>query len=226
MSDPAALRPGPASCGGVPGSGSALAGWCVVGSDGTGQGTGAVILGEPRRPEVKAGGHPADKNRYIGAVSVGFSSDGKRLRRKSPVTPSRRSRTSSECCKGAQRRAPVFGGIHGPSGSGGLARAWVVGPVGADDPVVPGRRKAADGPAGIPAAAQAIRSGRPIGAGCAERAAVDAVAADRARLPGAGDPARRSRRSGGPERGSAGQATRWSQGQAVQRLCRSSRPRS
>src|SRR5262245_12075025 len=30
MSDPAALRPGPSSCGGVPGSGSALAGWCVV----------------------------------------------------------------------------------------------------------------------------------------------------------------------------------------------------
>jgi hypothetical protein len=150
----------------------------------------------------------ADKNRYIGAVSVGLSSDGKRLRRKSPVRPSRRSRTSSECWKGAQRRAPVFGGIHGPSGGGGLARAWVVGPVGADDPVVPGRRKAADGPAGIPAAAQAIRSGRPIGAGCAERAAVDAVAADRARLPGAGDPARRSRRSGGPERGSAGQAAR------------------
>jgi len=83
----------------------------------------------------------ADKNRYIGAVSVGFSSDGKRLRRKSPVRPSRRSRTSSECCKGAQRRAPVFGGIHGPSGGGGLARAWVVGPVGADDPVVPGRRR-------------------------------------------------------------------------------------
>ena len=66
----------------------------------------------------------------------------------------------------------------------------------------------------------------PIGAGCAERAAVDAVPADRARLPGASDPARRSRRSGGPERGSAGQAARWSGGQAVQRLCRSSRPRS
>lgn len=76
---------------------------------------------------------------------MGFSSDGKRLRRKSPVRPSGRSRTSSECCKGAQRRAPVFGGIHGPSGGEGLARAWVVGPVGADDPVVPGRRKAADG---------------------------------------------------------------------------------
>lgn len=68
MSDPAALRPGPASCGGVPGSGSALAGWCVVGSDGTGQGTGAVILGEPRRPEVKAGGHPVEAGRVGNGV--------------------------------------------------------------------------------------------------------------------------------------------------------------
>jgi hypothetical protein len=72
MSDPAALRPGPASCGGVPGSGSALAGWCVVGSDGTGQGTGAVILGEPRRPEVKAGGHPEDAATVKGATRIRF----------------------------------------------------------------------------------------------------------------------------------------------------------
>jgi hypothetical protein len=158
----------------------------------------------------------AEKNRYVGAVLVGFGPDGKRLRRKVTGTTKQEVRDKLRALHAELDVGLVVGGIHGPGGGGGLARARAVEPVGADGAAVPGRRKAADGPAGIPASAQAICGGGPIGAGCAEQAAVDAVAADCAQLPRESYPTCRIRRSGGPERGSVGQAARWSRGQAVQ----------
>ncbi len=56
-----------------------------------------------------------------------------------------------------------------------------------------------------PGLCASICGGRPIGAGCAERAAVDAVAEDCAQLLSRESyPTCRIRRSGGPERGSVG----------------------
>ena len=69
----------------------------------------------------------ADKNRYIGAVSVGFGPDGKRLRRKISGEAKEVRDKLKAVQSEAQRWAAVVGGIHGPSG-GGLAGAWAVGP--------------------------------------------------------------------------------------------------
>src|SRR6185437_14195172 len=67
MSDPAALRPGPASW---PRARLRLSpGWVVrCWLRWHRSGNRAVILGEPRRPEVKAGGHPVEAGRVGNGV--------------------------------------------------------------------------------------------------------------------------------------------------------------
>lgn len=158
----------------------------------------------------------ADKNRYIGAVSTGFGPDGKRLRRKVSGKTKQEVRDKlralhTELNVGLQSsagytvRAAVDDWLeHGLSGrSARTIQLYRDG-------------MATDRPDRSQSAEQAVSGGCPVGAGGAERSAVDKITAARAQLPGTGHPARRGRRPRRQERGRAGSAAcRW-RGQTVE----------
>jgi hypothetical protein len=134
----------------------------------------------------------ADKNRYIGAVSVDFGPDGKRLRRKVSGKTKQEVRDKlralhAELNVGLQPsagytvRAAVDDWLeHGLSGrSARTVQLYRDGVRPLTDRI------------GARPLSKAVRGGCPVGPGGPERSAVDEIAADRAQLPGAGHPARR-----------------------------------
>jgi hypothetical protein len=87
----------------------------------------------------------ADKNRYIGAVSLDFGPDGRRLRRKVSGKTKQEVRDKLKAIYAELNVGLQSSAGHGPDGGRGLARAWTVGPICADDSAIPRRCEAADG---------------------------------------------------------------------------------